>query len=259
MDFELYKIISKFISVFETERKVSNMWKPPLVAVLSAEDPLIPELKQAVSPDHLLPTELLPDAKSIIVFFLPFSNRIVDSNLEGEAASEEWAKAYFFTNGVLGFINDGIEKHLKGYGFQAAKITPTHNFDKNTLMSRWSHRHIARIAGLGSFGINNMLITSFGCCGRFGSIVTNVDSGVFGVPVLEPASEKCLSKVNGSCGLCRNKCKFGAMGEGGTFDRHKCYAVCQRNGELYKSIGLADSCGKCLVGLPCSITDPSCQ
>lgn len=36
-------------------------------------------------------------------------------------------------------------------------------------MSEWSHRHAAYIAGLGIFGINNMLITNKGCVGRIPS------------------------------------------------------------------------------------------
>ena len=40
--------------------------------------------------------------------------------------------------------------------------------------SCWSQRHVARIAGLGSFGMNQMLITESGCCGRFFSVITDV-------------------------------------------------------------------------------------
>ena len=42
------------------------------------------------------------------------------------------------------------------------------------LISDWSHRHVAVIAGLGKFGLNNMLITDNGCCGRVGSFITDL-------------------------------------------------------------------------------------
>ena len=267
MNFNLREFITKSIADFEKERSISAMWKAPLTAVLSAEHPLIPELKQAVSPDpaaeeqcatqaHLLPNELLPDAKSIFVFFIPFADWIVESNIKGEAVSEEWARAYIFTNDLLGFINNEIEKYLNLQGFQAAKIMATVTFDKNTLMSRWSHRHIARIAGLGSFGLNNMLITSAGCCGRFGSIVTNLEPGP-NADMPSAIPDKCLHKLNGSCGFCLKKCKSGAIGKDRKFNRHKCYEICLKNAEIYKPMGMADVCGKCLVGLPCSSRDPS--
>jgi len=259
MDFNINAIISKSIVALETEKGIVNMWKAPLAAAISADHPLIPELRQAASKEHLLPKELLSDAKSIIVFFIPFENRIIESNKKGEAASEEWARAYIFTNELLARINDEIEKCLDRQGFKVSKINATHNFDEKTLISHWSHRHIAWMAGLGSFGINNMLITANGCCGRFGSIVTNADTGElgFGVSTVSPSVEKCLYKINGSCGVCRAKCAVNALREDGVFDRAKCYEVCLKNAELYKSIGLADVCGKCLVGLPCSSKDPA--
>ena len=261
INFNLQDFIQQTISTFETEREIEKLWKAPLVAVLPADHPLLPSLKKLVSKDHLLPEELLPDAKSIIVFFIPFDDQIVESNLKGEAASEEWARAYVTTNELLVFVNEKLEMFLYKNGFQVTKIMATHNFDENTLMSRWSHRHIAWAAGLGTFGINNMLITKQGCCGRFSSLVTNVDIQKFGISgeassSTKNPSEKCLNKINGSCGICQKKCPAGAYNEPGYFDRHRCYEVCLKNAELWKSIGYVDVCGKCLVGLPCSTKEP---
>ena len=250
---ELEKVINEAITTFEAENGIRNFWEPPLLAALNADHPLIPGLKRSVSPSHLLPDELLPGAKSVVIFFVPLADRIIESNLEGEAASEEWALSYVVTNSLLGFISDEVEKTLVSHGFLAAKIKAAHNFDKETLMSRWSHRHLAWIAGLGSFGLNNILITSKGCCGRLGSLVTDADCGALGIhAAYGPTNEKCLNKINGTCGLCRKKCPVGAYGEDGKFDRHKCHEACLKNVELHKSIGRADVCGKCLVGLPCS-------
>ena len=261
---DVVEIVNKAILTFESENGVKEgIWKTPLISVISADNPLIPKLKEAVSPDHLLPEELLPGAKSVVVFFVPFENRIVSSNLEGEAASEDWAKAYILTNSLIGFISDEIEKVIYERGFKMEKIKATHNFNEKTLMSQWSHRHFAWIAGLGTFGINNMLITPNGCCGRFGSFITTADYNCFCIspaksPLYgnDPKKEKCLYKRNGSCGLCQKKCVHGAYGEGGEFYKHKCYEACLKNASLYKHLGLADVCGKCLVGLPCSTKSP---
>jgi epoxyqueuosine reductase QueG len=52
------------------------------------------------------------------------------------------------------FIKDQLEK----VGFKSNVLPATHNFNEETLISDGSHRHVAVIAGLGIFGLNNMLI-----------------------------------------------------------------------------------------------------
>jgi epoxyqueuosine reductase QueG len=106
---------------------------------------------------------------------------------------------------------------------------------------------------MGTFGINNMLITRNGCCGRFGSIIINYE---FENYKKKETKEKCLHKINGSCGICRKKCEMNAY-ENNVFNRERCYKKCLENAEYHKSLGYADVCGKCLAGLPCSTKDPS--
>jgi ferredoxin len=106
-----------------------------------------------------------------------------------------------------------------------------------------------------------MLITDRGCCGRFGSLVTDLPPPPEGlktgmVPV-GTAGERCLYKRKGGCGLCRKKCPAGAYAVDGTFNRKACYGQCLKNAEIFRDIGLADVCGKCLVGLPCSDKAPA--
>ena len=58
-------------------------------------------------------------------------------------------------------------RYFADMGFNAVYEQPTHNFDSRHLLSTWSHKHIAYVCGLGSFGRNTMLITAGGCAGRF--------------------------------------------------------------------------------------------
>jgi epoxyqueuosine reductase QueG len=229
-------------------------------------------LKEAVSSTHLLPGDVLPGAKSIIAFFIPFTERVAEGNREGESASAEWALCYIRTNELIAKINNGLETLFAREGLKTGKIPATHNFDEERLVSDWSHRHIAYLAGLGTFGLNNMLITQKGCCGRFGSIVTEWPyyappgtgqqlSKTGAVP-----EEKCLFKRNGSCRLCIKRCPAGAytLKAGDSrenpnilqFDRKRCYSLCLKNAEKHKNLGYADVCGKCLTGLPCSVKAP---
>jgi epoxyqueuosine reductase QueG len=124
---------------------------------------------------------------------------------------------------------------------------------------------VAYLAGLGTFGLNNMLITDAGCCGRFGSIVTNLDV----VPDLPLETENCLYHRDGHCASCVRRCPTGALTTGG-FDRHRCYTQCLENARVYTQFGNSyaseagsellntgsEVCGKCLIGLPCSLKKP---
>lgn len=227
-------------------------WKEPIIGFASAGDPLFLQLKQVVSSSHLLPEELLPGARSLIVFFIPFEESIVKSNISGSLASREWALAYIETNVLIAAIGERMKEYFSSFGYEVMVTPATHNFDPQKLISNWSHRHIGYIAGLGKFGLNNMLITSAGCCGRFGSFTTNMEF----LPDIRPEGEACLYRYNGTCKTCINRCVGEALFIDESFRRHKCYEVCLRNEAYYQEIGKADVCGKCIVGLPCSFMNP---
>ncbi|MDR1576349.1 MAG: hypothetical protein LBS37_10130 [Treponema sp.] len=237
---------------YETNSQL-KLWKEPIVEIISAKDEKLKILKEVVSVEHFMPYDILSDAKSIISFFIPFQENIIRSNIKGIMASEKWAIAYIKTNDLIKTINDDIEKLMEQNGYKTGKIPATHNFDVEKLISNWSHRHIAYIGGIGTFGINNMLITKDGCCGRFGSIIINYELNEY--KQTNEVKEKCLNKLNGSCGICQKKCIVNAY-ENNKYDRYKCYKQCLKNAEYHKNIGYADICGKCLVGLPCSIKEP---
>ncbi len=233
------------------EKGLSWMWRRPLLAFADAEDERFRSLKLSVSPTHLMPRDLLASARTVVCFFVPFSEEVPRSNVQGREASALWAKAYLETNALIGAINERIKERLLELGFESATTPATHNFDERRLMSDWSHRHIAHIAGLGSFGLHNLLITEMGCCGRLGSLVTSAPIP----PSRTPHKERCLFKARGTCKACARRCAFGALREDG-YDRHRCYEICLENAALHSSMGFADVCGKCSCGVPCSTSSP---
>jgi len=248
------EIIQTITNTVSIENKVFQKyltWKQPLISFIDINDPEINKIKEITHGAHLLPNEILNSAQSVVCFFIPFEDGLIKSNISGYYASTEWAETYIRTNTLIGKISRNIEVLMNTAGYEVGKIPATHNFKKETLISNWSHRHLAYLAGLGTFGINNMLITENGCCGRFGSIVTNY----LVQDRIKISEEKCLYKINKSCGICINKCVTEAY-ENNEFNRFKCYEVCLENVDYHKSIGYADVCGKCLVGLPCSNKDP---
>jgi len=248
---KVQNFIKNFVQKYKIENETSSNWEEPLVAFANANDPLFLKLKTAISETHKLPTDLLEDAKTVISYFIPFQKEIALSNAGAKNSSKEWAIAYIETNKLIAALNNCLSQELEKANFKSVILPPTHNFDKGRLISDWSHKHIAFIAGLGNFGLHQMLITEKGCCGRLGSLITNTKIE----PTRRPDKEFCLYKYDQSCQKCVENCVFSAL-KMDSFDRQKCYDSCLSNGRLYAKLGLADCCGKCVCVVPCSFSNP---
>ncbi|MFX1570274.1 MAG: epoxyqueuosine reductase [Promethearchaeota archaeon] len=251
MQDKVKKLINKFIITYKNSIHAREFWTEPLIAFADANDPLFLKLKQTIIMGHKLPIEVLDNAATVISYFIPFTNEVVSSNNNKGSASKDWAISYIETNKLINKLNEFLANKLIEDSFDAVIIPPTHNFDKNLLVSHWSHKHVAYIAGLGKFGLHKMIITEKGCCGRLGSLVTSAKIEI--TKRLE--KEYCLYFHNKSCMKCLEKCVFDSL-KINTFDRHKCYKVCLKNSQLYTNLGLADVCGKCACGVPCSLKNP---
>jgi len=244
--------ITAFVLAYPREKKVVTRWREPLVGVASARDTFFVQMKKIAQPNHVLPADLLEDAKSVVVYYVPFSVSLHRENFRaGYHCSRSWAVAYLETNRLISDINQFMKERLESGGSRVALIPPTHNFDQDTLMSDWSHRHVAYLAGLGGFGRHNLLITEKGCTGRIGSFVTDLH--------LEPSpaaqKEACLSKAGFDCLKCVRRCEYGALSPDG-YDRYSCYDQCLKNDRFHDDLDLTDVCGKCSVMVPCSLVDP---
>jgi epoxyqueuosine reductase QueG len=185
--------------------------------------------------------------RSVVSFFLPFDRWVVDANAQDRAqVAHEWATAYVETNALIGRITAHLVKSLAEQGVRAAAEPATHNFDPLTLISQWSHKSVAVIAGLGSFGLHHMVITDAGCAGRFGSLV--IDAPLPLTPA-EP-KERCLYFYDGSCQECILRCPVGALLRDDPINKQRCWNRCLDVAREYSHLGLAQCC-KCAVG-PCS-------
>jgi epoxyqueuosine reductase QueG len=227
-------------------------YRQPLVGFADAADPRFLQLREIAEPTHLLPRDLLPQARSVISFFLPFAEEIVKANRAGSRqVAREWALAYVETNALINRITGQLVVALARQGVSAAAEPTTHNWDPVTLISRWSHKSVAAIAGLGSFGLHHMLITDAGCAGRFGSLVVDVPLQPSSSPD-EPIVQRCSYFVDGSCLACVRRCPVGALTEA-ELDKQLCYQRLLQVADGFPALGLADVCGKCAVG-PCALS-----
>ncbi|TDO92028.1 hypothetical protein DFR79_10854 [Halanaerobium saccharolyticum] len=248
---KIENLIHNYIAEYQKKDEIKSEWKDPVIKYAAADDPMFKELKDAVSESHLMPEDILPGAQTVIAYFIPFTNKISNSNIEDKYSSPQWAKAYVETNQLIAELNQQLKNKLSEKGYQASLIAATNNFDKERLLSDWSHRHAAYIAGLGTFGINNMLITEKGCAGRIGTLITNLK-----VEASERTEkERCFNKAGFNCSKCVDRCVNGALQEN-SFDRHLCYDLLLENDKLHLESELTDVCGKCSVDLPCSFTSP---
>jgi len=248
----LESFIKEYVKSYKQTNNTETDWEEPLIAYASAEDSLFLELKNVIGPTHVLPKDLISDAKTVIAYFLPFNKNVVTSNIAGKLSSEKWVAAYIETNKLIGQLNKAINEMLKKYSYNSTLLPATHNFNEEKLISDWSHRHVAYIAGLGKFGLHQLLITEKGCCGRIGSIITDLEIE----PTKRTEYEYCLYKHNQSCNRCVEKCINGALTTN-NFDRYKCYESCLVNADKYSDKGLADVCGKCISSVPCSFINPN--
>jgi len=230
-------------------------WQRPLLASAPIDE-RFDILPQIAFNEHMHPHDLLPSAKSLIVFFVPFKRELVKENRKGDRPCRNWGLAYVHTNDLINRLSQELEKLLIRQGFKCGLTPATHNFDEAILMARWSHKHLAYLANLGRFGTHHMLITPAGCAGRLGSLVTEADLGDH--PVID-ADEACLLKVGKKCGKCIEACPVDALDENG-FERQKCWNRLNENRDILDYFSdlpeTTDVCGKCAALMPCSFINP---
>ena len=257
---QLETFITAFVQRAAHQAETTTRYREPLVGFALATAPrtagILPaprflELREIAEPTHLLPQDLLPGAQSVISFFLPFAEEVVKANrAKRNQVAREWAVAYIETNALINRITQELIAVLAERDVQAATQPATHNWDPVTLISRWSHKSVAAIAGLGSFGLHHMLITDAGCAGRFGSLVVDVPLEPTSSPDA-PVVQRCSFFVDGSCKTCIHRCLSGALTENG-IDKQRCYRWLLQVADNFPELGLADVCGKCAMG-PCAL------
>ena len=252
---DLRRLAEEVVSSYPAEVNVRTWWRKPLLTTAVADNRfrILPE---TAADNHLLPWELLPSARTVIVFFIPFVRELVIENSPGKFPCRNWGLAYEATNTLIGNLAEKIKDFLAERGCESALTPATHNFDVVKLVARWSHKHLGYVSGLGHFGVNAQLITPSGCAGRLGSLVTEAD---LGDNRLVDAQELCLHRAGQECLRCAKRCPVDAVHEQG-IDRQRCFTRLRVNLEHTQALaGLEETthvCGKCVVDVPCSLAAP---
>ena len=108
-------LAADFVAAEPDRIGTEGFWKAPLLVSAPVDD-RFDILPQVASDEHLHPRDLLPSAKSLIVFFIPFKRELVKENKTGDRPSRNWGLAYVQTNDLIHRLSREAEKLLTAAG-----------------------------------------------------------------------------------------------------------------------------------------------
>jgi epoxyqueuosine reductase len=226
-----------------------SLMDPPLAAVAAADDPLFEGLKDPaiVGPRHMAPGEWLDGSRAVVSLFLPFSARVRRSNSGPGLPSPEWLYGRIEGEDLVQAALERLVEYFAEAGYRALAPAADKRFRVIDRRSNWSERHVAFIAGLGTFSLSRALITKAGSAGRLGSVI--VDAGLEPTPrYYEGREENCSG-----CKACIARCPPCAIREKG-----KDNAICGGYLDGVKArFAPRYGCGKCQTGVPCEAGIPA--
>ena len=183
--------IEKMVNHLYRQTGADRFFEEPDIRIAAADDPFFLKFKEIIGPFHWTPDEVLkrkfPDAqaKSVIVWVLPVNRKARETNAaEKVHPSVEWAAVRSFGE----ILNEEMRAQLAGLltreGFPAVaphleqkEVYPAPGWDVKNFTSSWSERHVAFVAGAGTFGLSASLITEHGTAMRLGCGRTRAAGG----------------------------------------------------------------------------------
>jgi epoxyqueuosine reductase QueG len=242
------------------EDGITPYFNEPLVGFAAADDPLFNEYKKVIGDFHRTPGEMLEEASeggTVICWVLPVTESTRTSNRsENRWPSRAWARTRHFGEALNSGLRRHVVEYLQGMGRRALAPQLSERWKAVDTpagpASSWSERHAAYAAGLGTFSLNDALITPRGIAHRLGSVIT--DLKLSPTPVTTPHYRwNCLRFRDGSCGACIGRCPVGALSDEG-HDKAICrdYVYGAVPGKVAEKYGVtATGCGLCQVRVPC--------
>jgi len=256
----------------------------PIVGFADGDDPIFQELKSIIGEFHLTPREIMEkyiaakrwrfggpkslEKIGVASWALPLTH---ETCLEERRAPFGGSPRYNHSRWIGVRLYRCLEQHIASLLeiLHCHAVVPTQSeFFKIEQMSggwmaaNWSERHIAYACGLGTFGLNGLMITERGCAVYLSSVVCNCEL----TPTPRPAShvENCPFYTDGSCALCIKRCPGSAIDATGRSNIACLKNLRDQQAEQIISLGLdkglvgpAPACGCCSTGVPCERKIPS--
>ncbi len=174
------------------------------IGVASVESWVVDPLVSSRIGEGHRPQDLMPDARSVIVIGIPVQRTILDT-----APSIYYNHLYSVVNNMLDQVSERLALELNALGYRAVYV-PRDGYAgisglREMLGSTFfSHRHAAYLAGMGTFGWNNMLLTeAYGPRIRLASVITSAEL---------PPGEVMDGNLCIRCGKCTDECPVSAVG-----------------------------------------------
>jgi len=238
---------------FVLKEDTMNIFQAPIFGFAAASDEYFKRFRQTgiIGEHFMLPEEWLICSKTIISFFLPFSEEVKRSNSKDNAwPSFEWLQGRIEGQAFLSKLAEYLKVELERAGYSSLIPAMDKRFwskKDGGFTSNWSERHVAFVTGLGTFSLSKGLITKKGVAGRFGSIITELELSP-DLREYEGIYDYCSN-----CGACVKRCPVGAI----SLEKGKNHKICSDfqdiTAEKYKP---RYGCGKCQVGVPCESCIP---
>lgn len=251
-----------------------KMWEEPFFGVAKGDDPYFDFLKDHIGAFHNLPEEAFrlrypepinPADLRVVSVCFPQTQETKDSQAkETDCPSREWIVTRGEWEPLVREFAEKVTARLEEIGVRcvSSELVPgfvSKETGRQGISSSWSQRHVAFIAGLGTFGLSDGLITQKGKAVRFTSFV--LEGPLRETPRLYTGHHDwCLYFKDGSCGLCMERCPVNAISEVG-HDKNVCADYEDVFSTKYwpSDIDKADyifGCGLCQVGIPCESRRP---
>jgi len=187
------------------------------------------------------PADFLPEARSIVSLGLKINRAAI---LHLPKTVREYKIDYDVTNQKLNNIARETAHFLIEQGHEALAIPASPPYDETKNFGDISHKHAAAAAGLGNFGLNNLILTpGYGPYIRFVTILTTAK--------LKPDKQLPKSVCLGTkCMRCVEACPSGAIRspkqdamKGWCIDKEKCQ-------EYLTAFSGGSVCGLCIKACP---------
>lgn len=251
-------------------------WERPGVAVAAGDDPLFARMKELIGPFYWTPLDahrlVFSDSTAraedlrVISYVLPQTEKTrADQRQEKELPAERWARSRFHGEEFNCDLRNHLAQSLTEAGFPAVAPERLPDFAYQTseslgIASNWSERHTAFIAGHGTFGLSDGLITRWGKAVRFGSVVAKIDLPVTERPYGDDHQAWCLWHKKGTCGACVKRCPVDTISTEEGHDKEACFSYIRNVTAAYVKdrFGIGDTpCGLCQVRIPCEDRIPA--
>ena len=229
----LLDAVKRGVKVYEEECGRETRFGEPLIAYANTSEPVFDMFWDNGFCKH--PRKVYNASRAIIVYFLPYTEDVTESNKQAGGPSEKWVQAYHDSTWAIMKVHASLQAELSRFG-RLSSICNTPN--------DWN------------FSPAGCIQTEAGPAGRFGAILTDVnlvpdrDFGFAntesrgGTPEMYEEYKKYMKEAYYEA-ECSDEmiaaCPGNAISKDG-IDRKACQEYCKT---IFKHVPAPDLCGKC--------------